>query len=49
MTKYLVLRYNIIKLKELSKAKEDGLQPFKDYEMAIISQKFNVSESELFF
>ncbi|HHJ8536221.1 TPA: XRE family transcriptional regulator, partial [Streptococcus pyogenes] len=29
--------------------KEDGLQPFKDYEMAIISQKFNVSESELFF
>ncbi|HFK0962682.1 hypothetical protein [Streptococcus pyogenes] len=29
--------------------KEDGLQPFKDYEMAIISQKFNVSESGLFF
>ena len=29
--------------------KEDGIQPFKDYEMSIISQKFGISESELFF
>lgn len=29
--------------------KEDGLQAFKDYEMAIISEKFGVSEGELFF
>lgn len=29
--------------------KEDGLQPFKDYEMAIISRKFGISEAELFF
>lgn len=29
--------------------KEDGLQPFKDYEMAIISKKFGISEAELFF
>lgn len=29
--------------------KEDGLQAFKDYEMVIISQKFGISEAELFF
>lgn len=29
--------------------KEDGLQPFKDYEMVIISKKFNISATELFF
>ncbi|MCB8556825.1 XRE family transcriptional regulator [Streptococcus vestibularis] len=29
--------------------KEDGLQAFKDYEMAIISEKFGISEAELFF
>lgn len=29
--------------------KEDGIQSFKDYEMAIIAKKFGISESELFF
>ncbi|MHB9781450.1 XRE family transcriptional regulator [Streptococcus sp. 10F2] len=29
--------------------KEDGLQSFKDYEMAIIAKKFGIPEAELFF
>lgn len=29
--------------------KEDGLQSFKDYEMAVISKKFGIPEAELFF
>lgn len=29
--------------------KEDGLQPFKDYEMVIIAKKFGIPEAELFF
>ncbi len=29
--------------------KEDGIQSFKDYEMAIIADKFGISEVELFF
>lgn len=29
--------------------KENGIQAFKDYEMAIIAKEFNVKEHELFF
>ena len=38
-----------VKNRKAYEQKENGEMPFKDYEMAAISQEFNLPESELFF